>query len=164
MNISHENKQLSAGSNMLKHPLKKKHWRCFHFLSHLVFYIFPHIWNAPLNSIAGKRYLSNFCFTSFPRKVLLFSTNWFHNGFSNRVSFFAWQFQVRLCMKPVFLVKTSGKMSLTFQTCSMGSEKFRPLFDVICVTIFEGFIDKALRVFIPLQCISSWMLTANTQQ
>ena len=34
----------------------KKHWRwrCFYFIYHLVFQIFQHIWNAPLNSIAGR--------------------------------------------------------------------------------------------------------------
>jgi len=83
--------------------------------------------------------------------VLLFSTKRFHKRFSNRVSFVASQFQVRLHMKPVFLVKTSGKMSLTFKSCSMASEEFKPLFGMKCRIIFEGFTGKALRVFIPLQ-------------
>jgi len=60
MNISHENKPLSWGNNICwPIHLKRKHW-CFHFLYHLVFHIFRPVWNAPLNSIAGKRYSSNF--------------------------------------------------------------------------------------------------------
>jgi len=62
---------------------------------------------------------------------------------------------MRLHIKPVFLVKTSGKMSLRFETCSMVSEEFKPLFGVKCRIIFEDFIDKALRVFLPLQYVSS---------
>jgi len=50
-------------------------------------------------------------------------------------------------MKPVFLVKTSGKMSLAFQTCSMASEEFKPLFGMKCRIIFEGFIDKSLSLY-----------------
>jgi len=47
-------------------------------------------------------------------------------------------------MKPVFLVKTSGKMCLTFQTCAMASEEFKPLFGMKCRIIFEGSKDKSL--------------------
>ena len=56
-----------------------------------------HTWNAPLNSIAGKRYSPHFCLTSFSKTYFYcFQQTGFHKGFSNRVSFFAWQFQVRL--------------------------------------------------------------------
>jgi len=62
---------------------------------------------------------------------------------------------VWLHMKPVFLVKTFGKMSLTFQTCSMASEEVGTFFGVKCRIIFEDFIDKALRVFTALHYVSS---------
>jgi len=58
-------------------------------------------------------------------------------------------------MKPVLLMKTSSKMSLMFKTCSMVSEEFQMYFGVKCHIIVEGFIDKALGVFIILQYISS---------
>jgi len=69
MNISHENKQLSTWSNIcwINH-LKRKHWRCFYIIYHLVFHHLQHIWNAPLNSIPGKRYSSHFCVISFSKK------------------------------------------------------------------------------------------------
>ena len=68
----------------------KKHWiwRCFCFIYHLVFHVFRHIWNAPLNSIAGRDIRLMFASLPSPRSVLLFSTNRVSQAFfSNRVSF-----------------------------------------------------------------------------
>ena len=139
--------------------------------------------------------------------------------------YFAWQFQVRRHMMPVFLVKTSGKISLwCFKLASWRRKNFK-LCDVFgtvlspqvgfwglspptwnikqywsvdfyqnsecqvprtnvtlppcklsgdgsglecfvskCRITCEGFIDLALRVFVPLQQVPSWLLTATSQQ
>ena len=99
------------------------------FIHHLVFHIFQHTWNAPLKFIAGKRYSSHFFLTSFSKKQFYcLQQTGFHKRFSNRVSFFTWQFQVRFHMKPVLLVKTSYKMSLTFQTWLHGVGRILNLF------------------------------------
>ena len=95
------------------------------FIYHLVFHIFQRIWNVPLNSIAGKRYSSHVCLTIVsPRSNFTVFNKRFHKRSINRARFFAWQFQVRLHMKPAFFVKTCGKTSLTLQTCFMASEEF----------------------------------------
>ena len=108
LNTSHENKQLSTWSNICW-LIHKKHWswRCFHFSYYLVFHIFRQIWSAPLINITEKRFSSHVGLTSFSKKKFLcFQQIGFTSVFTNGVSFFAWQFQVRL------LVETSGKISL----------------------------------------------------
>ena len=140
------------------------------FICHLVFHIFRHIWNAPLNSTAGKRYLFHVCLTTFSKKQLYcFQQTSFTSVYSNRVSFFVWQFQVRLHMRFVFSVKTSGKMSLWHFKLVSWRRKNSKLF----VAWLGCFVSKCrnnckdfvyLTGFIPLQYASSWMLIALLQQ
>jgi len=76
-------------------------------------YIFRYTGNAPLNLVAGKRYSSHFCLTTLSKKQSYYSQQiGFHKRFSNRLRFFPGKFQARVHMKPVFLLTTSGKISL----------------------------------------------------
>jgi len=70
----------------------------------------------------------------------------------------------------VFLVETSSKISLWRFKLASWRRKNSKLFVAWlgcfvskCRINFEGFIYLALRVFIPLQYASSWMLTATSQ-
>jgi len=99
----------------------KKHWswRCFNFIYHLVFHIFRRIWNVPLNSFAGRDIRLVFASLPSPRGCLtVFNKQGFTSVFSNRVSFFAWQFQLRLHMVPVLLGETSSKIVWRFKLAS----------------------------------------------
>jgi len=115
LNVCHENKQLSAWSNICwLIPSKRKQWscRCFHFIYHLVFHIFRHIWNAPLISIAGKRYSSHVCLTSFSKKLLYcFQQKGVSQAFFQSCEVIYLAISSATSMMPV-LVETSGKINL----------------------------------------------------
>jgi len=99
----------------------KKHWswRCFCFIYHLVFHIFRPIWNAPLNSIAGRDIHLMLASLPSPKSCFtVFNKQGFTSVFSNHVSFFAWQFQVRLHMMPVLLGEISSKTLWRFKLAS----------------------------------------------
>ena len=143
----------------------KKHcsWRCFYFIYHLVFHIFRHIWNAPLNSIAGRPFHLMCASLPSPRSYFtVFNKQEFTSVFSNRASFFAWQFQVRLHMMPVFLGETSSKIVWRFKLASWRRKNsitfvaWLGCFVSKCRINFEGFTYfLALRAFISLQYASS---------
>jgi len=108
---------------MLPHPLEKNHlsWRCFHLspgLSHL-----PAHLKCASEWYRWMRYSSYVCLTSFSKMLFYcFQQTRLRKHFSNRLSFFAWQFQVRLHMMPVVLMETACKIS--FWPPFRASEKF----------------------------------------
>jgi len=75
-------------------------------LSHLPAYL-----KCASSSIAGRDIRLMFASLPSPRSCFtVFNKQGFTSVFSNFVSFFAWQFQVRLHMMPVLLGETSSKI------------------------------------------------------
>ena len=140
------------------------------FIHHLVFHIFRHIWNTLLNRIVRKRYSSHCCLTSVSKKWLCcFQQSGFHKLFSNRVSVSCLAISSATSYYACVLGETfRWDKSLTFQTCFVALEEFQTsclgCFVSKCCISLEGFINSAIRVFKPLQYVSSWMLTATSQR
>ena len=82
--------------------------------------------------------------------ALLFSTNRVSQAFLQSCEFFfAWQFQVRLQMKPMFLMKPFGKINLgRFKLASLRRKNCKLFVGYLgcfvskCRVKLEGFIDK----------------------
>ena len=83
-----------------------------------------HLWIVGLSLERDIRLI--FASLASPRGIFTVFNKLGFTSVSPIVSFFVWHgnFKCNFVMIPVFLVKTSGKMSLTFHLCSMPSEEF----------------------------------------